>query len=196
MDSDPPPGSPIDEWLQKYLPSVEAFMRLRAGALVRAKESCADLAQSVCREILENRDRLQYDGEVGFRRWLFTTARRKIADRVDYYKALKRDVGREIAASPTVESDMAPGAAVLDQYGTLYTPSREMAAKEELQRVEAAFDRLPEDHQEVILMARILRMSRREIGEQTGRSEQAVRSLLYRALAGLAEEIARSEKQD
>ena len=41
--------------------------------MLRAMESTSDIVQSVCREILQHKDRFQYPGEDGFRRWLYTT---------------------------------------------------------------------------------------------------------------------------
>ena len=82
--------------LDRYLPGLRAFIRLRTDATMRAKESTSDLAQSVCREVLEHIDRYQYRGEEGFKYWLYTTALRKIADRHKYYGAEKRDAAREL----------------------------------------------------------------------------------------------------
>jgi len=47
-------GIAIDELLHRYLPGLRAFVRLRASPAVRAKESASDIAQSVCREVLED----------------------------------------------------------------------------------------------------------------------------------------------
>ncbi len=168
--------------LQDHLPGLRAFIRLRFGVALRAKESSCDLVQSVCREILEQADRFKYGEELGFKRWLYRTAVRKIADRVEYYHAQKRDVKREIAARMG-SSD----ADVLSCYGSFCTPSRQASAREELLRVERSFDRLPERYREVILQARILGVSRAEIGAQMGCSQAAVRTLLSRAVARLAE---------
>ena len=53
-------------------------------------------------------------------------------------------------------------------------------------RSELAFETLPEDHREVISLSRIVGLPHKEVGEQMGRSEEATRQLLRRALAGLA----------
>ncbi len=172
----------IDRLIERHLPGLRAYLRLRAGDLLLAQESSADLAQSVCREILENLDRFQYDGREGFRRWLYRTAQRKIADRYEYYRAQKRDVRRRRDASLDCE--------ILETYSSFYTPSRQAAAREELERVERAFAELPEEQREVILLAKIVGLSRREIGEEMGRSEGAVRVLLSRGLANLAAKLA------
>ncbi|MFO1053688.1 MAG: sigma-70 family RNA polymerase sigma factor [Planctomycetota bacterium] len=174
----------IDALLARYLPSLQAFLRLRAGRLLLNRESTSDLAQSVCRDILENASRFRFDGEDGFRRWLFTTALRKIADRHEYWLAACRDVNRQVAPAPATSDDER-----LDDCRAFYTPSRQAIAREELARAEAALGRLSDEQREVVLMAKVLGLSRAAIAEQIGKSEGAVRNILYRALAEIAEEI-------
>ena len=59
-------------------------------------------------------------------------------------------------------------------------------ARESSERLESAFEHLPDEYREVLLLARIVGLSRAEIGEKMQRSENAVRSLLFRAQAKLA----------
>ena len=54
------------------------------------------------------------------------------------------------------------------------------------QRLEAAFDSLPDDYHEVILLCRIVGLSQNAAAERMGRSVDAVRNLLHRALVRLA----------
>ena len=63
------------------------------------------------------------------------------------------------------------------------TPSRNVVVREELARIEAAFDQLPDEYREVITLARIVGLSHGEIGIRSGRNETAVRKLLSRARA-------------
>lgn len=166
---------PVPELLERHLPRLRAYVRLRAGAALRSRESVSDIVQSVCREILEHADRLKHGGEQGFRRWLYSTAWRVIARRASYHRAARRDPARE-------EGD----GRLLEEYGTFCTPSREVAIREELERIERAFDELSEDHKRVILLARVLRLPHAETAVEMNRSPQAVRALLRRALVELS----------
>ncbi|MBL8726771.1 MAG: sigma-70 family RNA polymerase sigma factor [Planctomycetes bacterium] len=170
----------VAELLEQHLPALRAFVRLKAGPMLLAKESCSDLAQSVCRDVLENADRFRFGGEPEFRKWLFTTAMRKIADRAEHWRAGKRAVGREQGGFDEQE---------VRGYQGIYTPSGQAAAREELSRVETAFGRLDADKQEVILMHRLMGLSHAQIAAELGKSEVAVRSMLSRALAELAEAL-------
>lgn len=173
----------VAELLRRHLPGLRGFLRLRAGRLLLEKESCSDLAQSVCRDVLQQAERFRFDGEAGFRKWLYTTALRKIADRYEYYLAAKRDAEREAAQ----RADGSRAGETLHAYAGFYSPSQQAAAREELTRVEAAFARLAEEQQEVILMAKMMGLSRGEIAQELGKSEGAVRMLLSRSMARLTE---------
>ena len=172
----------LEVLLQRYLPALRGFVRLRTGAVLRARESSSDLVQSVCREILTNMDRFQYRSETGFRQWLYATALRKIQNRVEYHQAQMRDPANEVNLQQNSDAGD-----LLDCYGSFCTPSRELMSREEIARIEAAFDQLPEDYREAIVLAKVVGLSRAEMAEKTGRTEGAVRTLLSRALSKLAE---------
>ena len=89
-------ASALDALLAQHLPGLRAYIRLRCGPALRARESASDIAQSACRDVLENLDRFQWNGEAGFKAWLYTTALRKIADRAEYWGAQKRDAKRDV----------------------------------------------------------------------------------------------------
>lgn len=175
----------LETLLERHHGELHAFVRLRFGQLVGRRESSWDLVQSVCREVLEHADRFQYGGDDGFKRWLFTTALRKINDRRAYYLAGKRDVLREVQGSGSKDSEDD----LMQHYRTFSTPSRAASDREEVARVEAAFDVLTDEQREVLTLAHLGGLSRGEIAEQIGKSEGAVRVTLHRALAKLSTEL-------
>ncbi len=59
-------------------------------------------------------------------------------------------------------------------------------------RLEAAIAALPEDMQEIVILAKIVGLSRKAIAEEVGRTEGAVRMTLHRGLARLADHLARA----
>jgi len=167
--------------LEMHLDGLRAFVRLRTGPELRQRESSSDLVQSVCREILEQAHRFQHPSESAFRRWLYTTALRKISDRADHWRTQKRDAGREQPFPSQGEVGL------LMRYGSFSSPSQHAMVREEVERVERAFEQLSDEQREVITLAHVAGQSRAEIAEQMGRSEGAVRVLLHRSLARLAE---------
>jgi len=169
--------------LREQLAGLRAYVRLRLGRAIRARETSQDLVQSVCREVLEDLGAFEYRGEASFRHWLFRRAENKIRDRGRYWGREKRAAERELASAGRAQDD---DAELLAQFETFTTPSRDASAKEELERVEDAFARLSGDYREVILLARVVGLPHKEVAAQMGRSAIATRTLLSRALARLA----------
>jgi len=163
---------PLEELLERHLPDLRAYLRRRARGLLAARESASDLAQSVCREVIEHVDRFEHGAEESFRAWLYRTAERKLVSRYRYYTAIKRDGGPAEGDGP-----LPP------------TPSQQVAAREELAAAEAALARLDPPYREAILLSRVEGLSHAEIARRMGRSEGAVRNLVYRGLAQVAKEL-------
>jgi RNA polymerase sigma-70 factor, ECF subfamily len=164
--------------LVRHLASLEAYVRLKAGAGVRAKESLGDLVQSVCVEVLRDASAFEYRGEPQFRHWLFQQALHKIMNKRRFHGAGRRDMGREVAPTSRVSYG--------DCYATLITPSREAMGHDRWAAFEAAFDVLPEDYREAITLRRIVGLEYDAIAEAMGRSEGAVRNLVHRGIARLS----------
>jgi len=165
-----------------HLPGLRAYVRLRLNPTLRAKESCSDVVQSICREVVENLGRFEYRGEASFRLWLYRSALNKIIDKQRYWLADRRDPGRERAQDPRDSRSRV----LSDSYATITTPSRVAMDREGVARIESAFDRLPDRYRAVILLSRIVGLPHREIARQMGKTEQATRTLLRRALVRLA----------
>ena len=85
----------LEALLQRFLPDVRAFLRLRTGPRLLTLESPDDLVQSVCREALGDLSHIEYRSERAFKNWLLTTALNKEREKGRFYAAQKRDAGRE-----------------------------------------------------------------------------------------------------
>ena len=174
--------SALEPLVVRHLPGLRAFVRARTSRLLRAREGDSDIVQSICREVLTNADRFQVPAENGFKRWLYLTAMRKLQHRQEHWLAQKRDVGRELPQADHSRDDQ-----LLQGYASIASPSRELMAREAIEKIERAMEQLSDDHREVLTLARMVGLSRSEIGEVMGKSEGAVRTLLFRAQAKLAE---------
>ncbi len=185
-----PPGSPsppdYESLFQRNLPRLVAFIRARAGRAIAARESAVDLAQSVCREVLADMGEFEYRGDEAFRAWLFAQATRKILDRNRYLHRERRDIAREQPAAPSEDE----AGSLLQAYATMCTPSRQVAAREELQRIEAAVGSLPEAQRDAVTLSRLMGLGYPEIATIMGCTESAVRGLVARGLAALAARLA------
>lgn len=168
--------------IERHLPALRAYVRLRCGPGLRARESVSDIVQSACRDALGDLSRFQYGGEAGFRAWLFTAAMRKIADRAEYWRAQRRNPAREQPMA--LMGDGLPAI-----YASLPSPSAAAMGLEAMERLEQAFDQLPEDDREVIVLSRVVGLSHTELAEQLGIGVGACRMRLFRALAALSEAL-------
>ena len=127
---------------------------------VRDRHEAEDLTAEVFQHALANLSRFEWRG-VPFAVWLYRIAANAIADR---WKQLSRE-------SPNPVSDD------LDQ-----------AAWPDIERRATLFqlvDSLPVDQRSVIIKRFVEQKSIREIAQEFGRSEGAIKQLQYRALEGL-----------
>jgi RNA polymerase sigma-70 factor (ECF subfamily) len=106
--------------------------------------------------------------------WLARIAEHEIQDCADFHHRQRRDAAREMP----IEDD-APLPAL-----TRSALSRVILG-EQAEQLEAALDVLSPDHREVILLRKFEELSFAEIGQRLGKSEDACRMLLARAMTAL-----------
>ncbi|MFY9344842.1 MAG: sigma-70 family RNA polymerase sigma factor [Planctomycetota bacterium] len=172
--------------MQQHLAGLRAFVRVRMSPLLRAHESGSDLVQSACLELLHKLDAFEFRGEAAFRAWLYQGVLNTLRDKERALRAQKRDARREVGMPETTSHGD-----LVACYSSVLSPSGELIAEERIRALEGAFDDLPDDYREVISLSRIVRLSRAQVAEQMGRTEDSVRNLLPRALAALAEALRR-----
>jgi RNA polymerase sigma-70 factor, ECF subfamily len=178
----------VEELLVQHLPGLRAWLRLRMGASLRARETPDDLVQSVAREVLLDLAAFEWRGEAAFRHWLYLKAQRKLVDKARFVAAEQR--------SPQKERDLDVLASGI--VGTLAgaTPSEAAISADEVRRIETAFAELPADRQEAISLHRLCGMDVHEVAARMQRSEGAVRNLIWRGLSRLALRIGDLRRQD
>lgn len=184
---DPKPAGPlpIDALLLEQMPALMVFLRHHTGEELAARETVEDLAQSVCREVLQDSPVLQFDDRNQFRAHLFLQALRKVVDRARFHRMAKRDMRRE---RPLPETRSAGEIGV---YGRLVTGTQVAIARERLALVEKALQLLPEAQREAVLLSRVAGLSYEEIATHKGVAESTIRALAARGLTRLAFEVDR-----
>ncbi|MEY2785642.1 MAG: polymerase sigma factor CnrH [Planctomycetota bacterium] len=175
----------IPRLLQEHLGGLRAFLRARAGPAVRARLGDSDLVQSVCREVLEGAPRAQFPNEAAFRGWLYTAALRKLVEKNRRITADKRDIRREQPIDAGTGDDTGPIVAL----ASMVTPSVVAMGHESVRQLEAALDELSDEQREVLVLSRMVGLTHAQIAAQTGRTEEACRQTLRRALLKLGAEL-------
>lgn len=168
----------LDRLIVRHLPELRAFVRLRIDPLLRAQESSSDLVQSVCAEVLAHPSRFEFRGEPQFKNWLYGSVLHEIAAHRERLLTLKRK-----PPGPQLTNTEALLSAV---YTTRFDPGEQAANRELAGLLERAFDVLTNEQREVLTLHRIVGLPHAEIASQLGKSEDATRQLLHRAMAALA----------
>ena len=162
---------------------VLAYVRLRLGRELRSRLESRDILQATLVKSLERLPQLRGEDARSLMGWLAKIADNEIRDRADYYGRQRRDAARE-----TPIEDDAPVPAL-----TRSALSR-LILDERSQQLEAALDALSPEHREVILLRKFQELPFAEVGRRMGKSEDASRMLLARAMTTLTLKMAGAEQ--
>jgi RNA polymerase sigma-70 factor (ECF subfamily) len=169
-------GSPeaVNALYERYAGRLLAYIRLRMGRDLRARLESRDILQAALLKSLQHLDELKGTETPSLMAWLARIAEHEIRDRVDYQQRQRRDAAREVA----IEDDSAIAAASRSALSRVIL-------NEEAQRLEAGIEALSPEHRDVIVLRKFEELSFAEIGRRMGRSEDACRMLLARAMTAL-----------
>lgn len=175
-------GPPLEELLERHLTDLNHYVQRNMGRALAERESCADLVQSICREVLQSRGAFKYAGDAAFRRWLLQVALHKLIDRRGFYGALRRENHKRIADLSSVwqVEELAKLAR------TLGSPSGEAMLREDLHRLAAALEQLGETDRTIIRLIHIDGLTHVDVSQRLNCTIQQSRSRLFRALVRLS----------
>ncbi len=176
--------SALNQLCKVYGARVHWIIRLRMGKELRSKLESMDLVQDTLIHALSGLDDFTYKNEGDFVRWLSTIAENVLRGNLKKLHAGKRDIRREVPLGygPTTGSRLVVNPGPIDAT----TPSVIMSKKEDLARLEKAIDQLKPEYKKVIILTKIEGFSYKEISVKLGKSNDAVRKLISRAILALA----------
>lgn len=170
----------LDAWFAANLPRIRMFVERRLGGRIRGLETPTDIVQSAIREVLAQAARHRDPLTAGLRWRIYRQAIRKIIDKHRYHEANKRHPAGGVRSgsrfSAVVSPDTGPLGAVLKV--------------ENVSLLASALERLPEHYRNAVLWAYVDGLPHAEIGRRLGRSEDASKMLLMRAMVKLGDELA------
>ena len=178
-------GSPeaVEQLYERTAPRLLAFIRLRLGRTLRARLESRDILQATLLRSFERLGQLEADDPAALMAWLMRIAENEIRDRADYFQRQRRDPAREVPIDETREAVAAAVRSVTSR----------LVLDEETARLERAIEALGDDYREVILLRKFEELSFKEIAARLGRSDDACRMLLARAMAALTIEMTEAE---
>jgi len=166
------------EACRRYLLGVA---RDELSADLQAKGGASDLVQDTFLEAQSAFDRFRGTSESELRAWLRQLLHHRAAKFGRRYRTtLKRRLSREAAL---------PGAGAAGQDGRLLTPSVQLMAGEQAQRLRQALERLPDEYRRVITFRYVDQYSFEDIGRRMGRTANAARLLWLRAIERVRTEL-------
>jgi len=165
----------LEEIYRRYAGRLLALVRLRLGRGLRSRLESRDILQACLLKSFERLDQFEGSEAASLMAWLARIAENEIRDQADFHHRGRRDARRE---APLEE---AGGPAAQHLRSAL---SRAILGEEFL-RLEKALETLPEDYREVVLLRKMEERSWREVAGRLGRSEDACRMLLGRAMTAL-----------
>ena len=176
--------SALNQLCKVYGPRVRWMIRLRMGKELRSKLESMDLVQDTLINALSGLEDFTYKSEGDFVRWLSKISENELRRNLKRLRADKRDIRKEVRLDnndPTTVSAFVRTHEPIDAA----TPSVIMSRKEDLDKLEKAMDELKPEYREAIIITKIEGLSYKEISKRLGKSNDAVRKLVSRAIIAL-----------
>ena len=169
-------GSPdaLNRLYERCAGRLLSYIRLRMGQPLRARLESRDILQATFLKSLTHLDQLEGSETGSLMAWLARIAENEIRDRADFEGRQRRDAAREVP----IDDDAAFRASA-------HSALSEGILDEEALQLERALEALSPAHREIILLRKFEELSFAEIGGRLGKSEDACRMLLARAMTAL-----------
>jgi RNA polymerase sigma-70 factor (subfamily 1) len=170
--------------LEQHREAMQRFADARLPARVRRRVSVADVVQDAQLVALARAADFEPRGPDSFRNWLFGIVDHKVRESIRNHEGVaKRSMRREVTRGARRETG---------QFRARQpTPSQIAIGAETADLADRALAALSDDHREVLRLTRREHLRLAEVAERMGRSRDALRKLLDRALTSFAAELAR-----
>ncbi len=165
----------INAIFERYGDRLHALIRLRLGPHLRRRLESRDILQVTLLKAFKGLDRFKGSGSRSLMAWLGAIAHDQICDQADFYGRQKRDARRDRTLDERVDL-------IARQ---VHTEASRLQLKVDTERLERALDQLGEAQREIILLRHFEELSFPEIGERLGKSPDACRMQLARAMTAL-----------
>jgi RNA polymerase sigma-70 factor, ECF subfamily len=167
-------GVALERVYERAAPRLLAYIRLRMGRDLRARLESRDILQATLLRSFQRLQDFRGSDTRSLGAWLARIAEREVADRADFHHRQRRDAGRE---------------GPLDERTDVPAPVRSALTQaildEQARHLESAMESLSAAHREIILLRKYEELSFPEIARRLGKSEDACRMLLARAMTAL-----------
>lgn len=174
--------------LERFRPYLRVLARTHLDPRLRGKLDPSDVVQDALVQAVRAIDQYRGESDAELAGWLRQILIRTLANAVRAFGQDKRDAGREQALAAAVEETSVRLEAWLAADVT--SPSQHAARNEDLVRLAAALERLPDAQREALTLHHLQRWTLDAVAAHMGRTPAAVAGLIKRALRQLREELA------
>lgn len=170
-------GSPeaLDELYSRYGGRLLSLIRIRMGAGLRSRVDSHDILQATLLKSFRHLDQFSGSDSASLMAWLTRIAENEIRDEADRQGRQRRDKACEEPLDPA-------DARVRDRMRSAVS---RLIVDEETERLERAIAALDPAHRDAILLRKFEELSYAEMAVRLGRSEDACRMLVARAMVAL-----------
>lgn len=152
-----------------------AVIRLRMGRSLRAHLESQDILQASLLKAFARIDQFERSDTGSLMAWLARIAENEIRDQAEYHHRKRRDAARLVP----LENGLGGPAA------QIHSLVSGVILSESMERLERALESLDERYREIIMLRKFEELGFQEIGQRLGKSPDACRMLLARALTAL-----------
>ena len=152
-----------------------SLIRLRMGTKLRLRMESGDLLNATLLRAFRSFDSLEARNTPSLMAWLARIAKSEIRDQTDRLDAQRRDAGKEVPLD----------SGCVDLAARMRSQTSRLVLSESRLKLERAIRHLSDEHREIVLLRQYEELGFKEIGRRLGKSPDACRMLLARAMTAL-----------
>lgn len=176
----------LARFIESHRPQLMAFIERQLGTALRRKIEPDDVFQEASAEAVRALPSVELGDRDPFS-WLCQIAERRIIDlHRRFFGAAKRDAAREVPLGSS-GADGEPAGLINLLVASMTTPSKAFSRNAREARLLEALAKLPDEQQTALRLRYIENLPSKQIAEQLGKSDAAVRVMLTRSLKKLHE---------
>ncbi len=179
------PNDLDDQTLEKCRAYLKLLAASQIDAWLRKQVDASDLVQQTLLDALARRNQFRGQSEGELLAWLRAILSNNLIDAHRHYGRAKRDVVRSVSLDEEISQSFYRVDALATSSAS--SPSQKAATNEQLLRLPAALDALPDAQREAIVLHHLRGLKLADTAQALGRSESAVGGLLHRGLKRLHE---------
>jgi RNA polymerase sigma-70 factor (subfamily 1) len=184
----------LAEYITRRREALLVHIEHRLGSALRSKIEPEDILQEVSVGAMNSLPAIDLAGQDPWS-WLCQIAEHRIVDaHRRFFGSQKRDAGREVALGRPV--DQTGGGLINLIVASITSPSQAFSRDQRHLRLADAMDQLPELGREALRLRYVEGLSTKQIADQLGKSDGAIRVLLSRTVAQLRGVLEKAEETE